>query len=497
MGAIEKSGGCGEVGASLRGLFANSWFCFALLGFALVFALVDVPSIMILKGAPLSTQPIVASAGRLISAVLLFWAYRRGAEGGASPWRPGGGFFLLAGRMWRLVLVALVLSVGMFLSLSGALFEHPLLSDPWVIFLGSLLLGCGNTLLLVAWCEWLLRLDERVAVQVVALAFVVAGVVEFLVAALYIQLAVVLFVALPFVSVLLLRASCDYCAMSGDENVESVENAASDLRDLFGKWGRGLLLIFVLAVINGSMVTPSIVPYGDAAEEIAAQGCAGLGIALAGGAAMMLLKMSRGAEALGRAGMLLIPLCMLVLYVLALLFSEWALVAILPMYAAKKLLFLLAFVGAVENRGSTARVLYLVAYMGIVAFATIAFRASEIALAPFCPWWVTFVQVAMFIATLALFVGIYLRGRFDGSAGMHEGEEGTDGGEAMGEALAACGLTAREIEIALLLSEGLSSQSIADRLFLSAATVRTHASHIYAKVGVASQSELIVFLMSR
>jgi DNA-binding NarL/FixJ family response regulator len=52
-------------------------------------------------------------------------------------------------------------------------------------------------------------------------------------------------------------------------------------------------------------------------------------------------------------------------------------------------------------------------------------------------------------------------------------------------------LTARETEVLLLLREGRSNGEIAHRLQVGIETVRTHARHIYAKLGVGSRRELI------
>ncbi|MEI5997774.1 helix-turn-helix transcriptional regulator [Paraburkholderia bengalensis] len=51
-------------------------------------------------------------------------------------------------------------------------------------------------------------------------------------------------------------------------------------------------------------------------------------------------------------------------------------------------------------------------------------------------------------------------------------------------------LTAREIEVAMLSLSGYSSRAIAEKLSISFETVRAHKKHIYAKLGVGSQSEL-------
>jgi DNA-binding CsgD family transcriptional regulator len=51
-------------------------------------------------------------------------------------------------------------------------------------------------------------------------------------------------------------------------------------------------------------------------------------------------------------------------------------------------------------------------------------------------------------------------------------------------------LTAREIEVVRLSLSGFSTRAIAERLSISFETVRAHKKHIYAKLGVSSQSEL-------
>ncbi len=54
-------------------------------------------------------------------------------------------------------------------------------------------------------------------------------------------------------------------------------------------------------------------------------------------------------------------------------------------------------------------------------------------------------------------------------------------------------ITQREREIVALVSQGLRNQQIADKLFISQITVRHHLTSIFAKVGVSSRLELIVY----
>lgn len=53
------------------------------------------------------------------------------------------------------------------------------------------------------------------------------------------------------------------------------------------------------------------------------------------------------------------------------------------------------------------------------------------------------------------------------------------------------GLTSRELEIALLIMDGLTNQDIADKLYISIKTVKTHIYNIYQKLDIKNRTELI------
>ncbi len=66
------------------------------------------------------------------------------------------------------------------------------------------------------------------------------------------------------------------------------------------------------------------------------------------------------------------------------------------------------------------------------------------------------------------------------------GREGADGG-------GLARLTPRETEVLRLLGEGLSNRALAERLFVSEKTVKTHVSSILAKLGVADRTQAALF----
>ena len=53
------------------------------------------------------------------------------------------------------------------------------------------------------------------------------------------------------------------------------------------------------------------------------------------------------------------------------------------------------------------------------------------------------------------------------------------------------GLTAREVEVLQLLCKGRSKSYIAESLFISENTVRSHSKHIYAKLDVHSKQDIL------
>ncbi|MGH9164048.1 MAG: response regulator transcription factor, partial [Acidimicrobiales bacterium] len=68
--------------------------------------------------------------------------------------------------------------------------------------------------------------------------------------------------------------------------------------------------------------------------------------------------------------------------------------------------------------------------------------------------------------------------------GPRGGEPGVGGGAA-GDV----GLTRKELEVLARMGEGRSNREIAEALFVTPATVKTHLGHIYAKLGVATRQE--------
>jgi LuxR family maltose regulon positive regulatory protein len=53
-------------------------------------------------------------------------------------------------------------------------------------------------------------------------------------------------------------------------------------------------------------------------------------------------------------------------------------------------------------------------------------------------------------------------------------------------------LTERELDVLRLIAQGLTNQEIADVLFISVNTVKTHAKHIYDKLNVRNRAQATI-----
>lgn len=58
-------------------------------------------------------------------------------------------------------------------------------------------------------------------------------------------------------------------------------------------------------------------------------------------------------------------------------------------------------------------------------------------------------------------------------------------------------LTSREVEVLELIAQGLSTDEIGERLYLSRNSVKTHTRKLYRKIGVSNRTEAAVWALSR
>jgi DNA-binding CsgD family transcriptional regulator len=72
-----------------------------------------------------------------------------------------------------------------------------------------------------------------------------------------------------------------------------------------------------------------------------------------------------------------------------------------------------------------------------------------------------------------------------------------DRGDASGPATGWNSLTPTELQVVELVAQGLTNPEIGQRLFIGRGTVKTHLSHVFAKLNVSSRAELAAAVSRR
>lgn len=90
----------------------------------------------------------------------------------------------------------------------------------------------------------------------------------------------------------------------------------------------------------------------------------------------------------------------------------------------------------------------------------------------------------VFIALLFTVLGLWVGNRLSGKKESPSFQKNT-------EALSYLGISDREYEVLTLLAEGYSNKEIADALFVSLNTIKTHLGHLYSKLEVSRRTQAV------
>lgn len=420
---------------------------------------------------------------------------------------------------WVIAVMAAALgnAVGMLLSR-----EIPNLTDADGLLLvlvgaGAALRGASCGALLLAWCRWLARQDGRRVLAVACLALGTACLAGIPVYGIGGQTLPTLLVAAATVACPLAYAACSRLREGGagaslpaDRMAEPrVEGGGTGRQELAAKGEARLLVVltFLLVLLNCLLRTPLADLNLAGLTVNATRVCTCVGSAAAAALVGIAALRRPGRVEAGSFAFYIASICVL-LHCCVMLLGGYPALTVILRGMARRLTFLMLFALVISagSRQAADRIAAaclgasslasvaaaLVTWLGAVAgeSAGSAVRTAALVLALLVMAWMVARRLGA-PAPAAVYAGDV---RGEGA----EAGDGRDGARAASDARAEVeaflegkGLTARELEVAGLLAEGLPAAEIAERLSLSPATVRVHSSHIYGKCGVSAQAEFV------
>lgn len=99
--------------------------------------------------------------------------------------------------------------------------------------------------------------------------------------------------------------------------------------------------------------------------------------------------------------------------------------------------------------------------------------------------------VALVFVTLGIWLGLRITGRKERVVVREIAVPMPSAFTRNEEKLAAIGMTKRELEILGLIAQGLSNKEIAERVFVSENTVKTHSSRVFEKLGARRRTQAV------
>lgn len=514
-------GGCGEMNEAdarrwVRGAarWARSAAPFA--GLCSMMVLADARSMLPAVAAPGWVGALFQGLGGI--AVVAVVAATRAARGSG---------VVLSGReadrpssevAWVIAVMAAALgnAVGMLLSRE---IPNPTDADGLLLLVlvgtGAALRGASCGALLLAWCRWLARQDGRRALALACLALgtaCLAGIPAYGIGG---RTLPTLLVAVATVACPLAYAACSRLREGGapllaDMAAEpSVEDGGTGRQELAATGEARLLVVltFLLVLLNCLFRTPLVDLNLAGLTVNATRVCTCVGSAAAAALVGIAALRRPGQVEAGSFAFYIASICVL-LHCCVMLLGAYPALTVILRGMARRLAFLMLFALVISAGSHQAANRIAAACLGASSLASVAAALVTWLGATAGESAGSAVRTAALV--LALLVMAWMAARRLGApapAAVHasgargegaEADSGRDGARLASDSRAEVevflegkGLTARELEVAGLLAEGLPAAEIAERLSLSPATVRVHSSHIYGKCGVSAQAEFV------
>ena len=461
-------------------------------------------------GDSTALAPNILSLGALLLLVLIYEKRPR---------------FRLHRHPWIGFLLAGVMSFSLFFSSASII---PLPAE--AIGLASVVQHVGELLLLLCWAEVLIPLPGRFFAAITALSMLALGLLNGL-SSLFKQNAVLTLIAL----VPLLSMACLYWFKDKRESFDTMPSPKTSCRRIAGidaamlpcenaSGGRRSAILLFLAPLVGypfifGHVHYAWVPFQDGNQvSLAIQLAAAAGTVLAAGLLLMLITRFWGRRKIDLYNLLILPFVGITLYLTGILHDQWVFLYVIPLNICQKMALFLAMLTPylIPPRKSPLSTWCVALFLYTLGKALSTSVSSELD----GELYTVFVMVFIVLLAAASVAGVIVD---DGAVARSKDAEGrneptghshsasSDSGSAAAERIEPLPeeassvntledvalkyrLTRREGEILALLAQGMTAAHIAEELVVSTSTAKTHMRNIYQKLGVHTQSELLLLV---
>jgi DNA-binding CsgD family transcriptional regulator len=398
---------------------------------------------------------------------------------------------------------------------SGGGFWQPLPSLLLVSRVGSRL---GVMLLLLCWAEALLPLGARRMAIVYILATVMLGCLAALTAMVRTDAANILVSSFPLISI-----SCLYWYKDKSE-LPALAASASELpgaRDAVlgndpwvlhdqslqptqavtsrvGKLGLGLVFLAPLAcypLVFGYIHYSWVAVQDMAFISMSVQLAAATGTVLGAGLLLLMVTWFWSRRNLALYGFIILPIAVLAAYMVVFVGEQNHFLYVVPLNIAQKLAFFMVWITPFLVPSDRSPIYVWGVSLSLYYLGKAASSSSTAV--PDAPYTALLAMASIVVLIICNIVGILLdrNQQADPAAGAGGAIDAAAARISACEAIAGeHGLTPRELDVLLLLAEGLTAQAIAQSLVVSPSTAKSHIRNIYQKLDVHTQAELLVLL---
>lgn len=506
----QEGGDDGNVkSALLKQLLLKPWFLLGALSLACCFASRNAFDITeILHPSRYSFFAIILlQVSRILPLLLVLWLYRRDAEASRN-FRP-----ILVTHPLRLLAIASFESLGMgFLFLS----DHNMTFFLGILRFDSLLFGIGNSFLLVAIAEFFLVLERPKALIGLAVALVLTSFTELALTIIQADISSIVRIILPFVACFLIIEANRQLKSDDEETARlkiepdisvslsshcepanqtsSVKKGQEHERVVATPTKRNFRILLVSVACYVLIFRTLRTSWSFGADETSSfvltiNLSAVLGLLLAGILVYALTDISRPDGNSIPISPVLVPLIMASLYLSTFLSDSVAFIYVLSVFAARKLIVFLIWNTALlfSKRRQRMRVFILGIIsleLGFFAYFILkeAFNFFSIPESTVMP--VIVVVLLAVMLTRDLFVWFT-------EIKKQSPDIGDKDEETFGALQQDYQLTAREAEVLVYLASGRNAEYIANKLVIAQTTAKSHISHIYQKMQINSQQQLM------